>query len=177
MEKTLLALKAAVSAGISFLCAFLGWRGILLLVWVVAMGLDYLSGSAAACKTGTWSSAVARDGIWHKAGMIITVTVAFLADVVISISCEYIPLEMEYPGVIVTLVLAWYILTELGSILENAVKLGAPIPTWLIRFLAAVVHTVDNAGDHMIDNAADKVVDVGDTPTADGLETYTDAAE
>jgi toxin secretion/phage lysis holin len=163
MEKTLLAFKAAVSAGISFLCAFLGWRGILLLVWIVAMGLDYLSGSAAACKTGTWSSAVARDGLWHKAGMILSVTVAFLADIVIKISCDHIPLGLEYPGVIVTLVLAWYILTELGSILENAVKLGAPIPPWLINFLAAVVHTVDNAGDKMVD-----------APTTDGLETYTE---
>ena len=56
---------------------------------------------------------------------------------------------------IMPLVLAWYILTELGSILENAVKLGARVPKWLTKLLATV--------EHMVDDAADKVVDVGDT--------------
>ena len=41
--------------------------------------------------------------------------------------CGNIPvLNITWPGMILPLVLAWYIITELGSILENAIKLGAP---------------------------------------------------
>lgn len=145
-------------AGLAFLASlgtFLGWQGIMALVWVAAMGLDYLSGSAAACKEGKWSSAVARTGLWHKGGMIIVVAVAAIADGVLGIICSQTPIGLEWPGVILPLVLAWYILTELGSILENAMKLGVRVPKWLTKFLAAF--------RHLVDDAADKVTDVGET--------------
>ena len=169
MENKLEDFKAAVMAILAVLGSFLGWKGVMALVWVAVMGLDYLSGTAAACKEGKWSSSVARVGLWHKLGMILAVLVSAFADIGLEIACDHIPIGLAWPGVILPLVLAWYILTELGSILENAVRLGAKVPKWLTKFLAAF--------EHLVDDAADKVVDVGDTPTADGLETYTDAAE
>ena len=73
--------------------------------------------------------------------------------IVLTIICQHLPIGLEWPGIIMPLVLAWYILTELGSILENAVKLGAKVPKWLIKLLAAF--------EHLVDDAADKVTDVG----------------
>lgn len=166
MEKTLTDLKAAVVATMTFLGAFLGWKGIMALVWVAVMALDYLSGTAAACKQGKWSSAVARSGLWHKLGMILAVCVAVLADIAMEVACDHVPIGLVWPGAILPLVLAWYILTELGSILENAVKLGAAVPKWLTKLLATVEHMVDDAGDHIVD-----------TPTTDGLEHYTEIVE
>lgn len=145
--------KAAVMAVMTVLGSFLGWQGIMALVWVACMALDYISGSIAACKDGKWSSAVARVGLWHKGGMILAVCVAGISDIVITIICQHLPIGLEWPGIIMPLVLAWYILTELGSILENAVKLGAKVPKWLIKLLAAF--------EHLVDDAADKVTDVG----------------
>ena len=158
MEKTLTDLKAAVVATMTFLGAFLGWKGIMALVWAAVMALDYLSGTAAACKQGKWSSAVARTGLWHKLGMILAVCVAVFADIAMEVACDHVPIGLVWPGVILPLVLAWYILTELGSILENAVKLGAAVPKWLTKILSAV--------EHMVDDAADKMVE---SPTTDGL--------
>ena len=43
----------------------------------------------------------------------------------------------------------WYIFTELGSITENAGRLGAPIPRWLARAIAALESGVDDAGDKL----------------------------
>ena len=43
------------------------------------------------------------------------------------------------------MVLVWYILTELGSVLENAAAMGAPVPEFLIRILANAKDTVENA--------------------------------
>ena len=45
------------------------------------------------------------------------------------------------------LVLAWYILMELGSITENVGKMGAPVPPWLRRAIAILKDTVDEAGN------------------------------
>ena len=137
MEDKLMGVKAAFAAVCSGLASFLGWQGVMALVWVAAMGLDYLSGSAAACKAGKWSSAEARTGLWHKGGMILVVCVAAISDAIMAVMCSHLPLQMDWPTLVLPLVLGWYILTELGSILENAVKLGAHVPGWLVKLLQA----------------------------------------
>lgn len=148
MNDNLIEVKATAVAVCTAIGAFLGWKGIMALVWVIAMALDYLSGSAAACKTGEWRSSTARDGLWHKGGMILVVTVSGIADGVMAIICENIPvLGIAWPCVILPLVLAWYILTEFGSILENAVKLGANVPEWLVKILKASLKAVDAVAD------------------------------
>ena len=147
MEDNLMTFKAVLAAFFTTLGAFLGWQGIMALVWVLVMLLDYITGSMAACKRGEWCSAVAREGLWHKAGMIVAVIVAALADVVLAVICANIPIGFEWPVVMLPLVLAWYIVTELGSILENAVKMGAQIPEWLVKLLKASLHMVDGAGE------------------------------
>ena len=50
MKETLVTAKAFITAGLTALAAFLGWKGILLLAWVGVMALDYLSGTLAACR-------------------------------------------------------------------------------------------------------------------------------
>ncbi|MBR2890526.1 MAG: phage holin family protein [Oscillospiraceae bacterium] len=145
MEDNLMTFKGTIAAFFMALGAFLGWQGIMGMVWVAAMALDYITGTMAACHAGQWSSAVAREGLWHKGGMIVVVTVAAIADGIMAVICANIPLEMIWPGLILPLVLAWYIITELGSILENAVKMGTPVPEWLIKFLRAGLKAVDDA--------------------------------
>ena len=118
---------------------------------MIVMGLDYLSGTMAACKEGNWNSAAAREGLWHKGGMILAVTVAAIADAVMVLMVAYVPIGLQWPGLLLPLVLAWYILTELGSILENAIKLGANPPAWLSGILAISLKAVEAAGDKAFD--------------------------
>jgi phage-related holin len=54
---------------------------------------------------------------------------------------------MVWPVLVLPLVLAWYILTELGSILENASKMGAPLPSWLMKLLKVGLKAIDNKAD------------------------------
>ena len=61
-------LKAAISAVLAGMTAFWGWTGWLVIVWLAAMILDYVTGSWAAISAGEWDSAVARAGLWHKLG-------------------------------------------------------------------------------------------------------------
>lgn len=158
MEDKLLAFKAAIAAFFTALGTFLGWQGVLAVIWVVAMAVDYISGTIAALKTRTWTSSIARDGALHKVGMLFTVIVAGLADITIMVICEHLPLGFEWPTLVLPLVFVWYILTEAGSVLENAVKMGADIPEFIVNLLAVGLKVINSKGDELTE------MSVGDTP-------------
>lgn len=123
MNENMLTVKAMIATFFTALGAFLGWKGVMLLAWVGVMALDYLSG-----------------------------TVAAIADAVMVIIVEHVPIGIQWPGLILPMVLAWYIITELGSILENAILLGAPVPSWLVSMLKASANIVEAAGDLTANN-------------------------
>lgn len=144
--------KIIVAALLGALTGLWGWFGWLVVGWVVCMVVDYITGSAAAAKQGQWSSSMAREGIWHKAGMIVVVIVAAGADLLIALVLENIPavqLPFTYSGLICPIVLVWYGVTELGSITENAVAMGAPVPGWLTKLLQVSKDAIDNAGEQL----------------------------
>ena len=149
MNEKLLMTKAAITAFFTALATFLGWRMVLLLTWVVLMCLDYLSGSLAARSRGEWTSSLAREGIFHKAGQMLVVLVSMAADFLMVLVAGNLPGEIlfSWPVVIFHMVTMWYILTETGSIIENAVSMGAKVPQWLPKLLNATVEAIDHAVD------------------------------
>lgn len=145
-DNIFLAVKAAIVGIFGAFGAAFGWLGWLVLAWVACMVVDYISGSSAAMQAGRWSSSKARGGIWHKAGMIVVVVVAAVADSVLALVVVNIPgLPIDYTVLLLPMVLVWYILTELGSILENAAAMGSDVPPFLIRILASAKEKVEEA--------------------------------
>ena len=152
MEAKMLEIKAALAAFFALTGTFLGWKGVLLLIWAAVMVLDYITGTMAARKNDEWNSSRAREGLFHKGGMIVVVLVAMLFDACLALVAINLPvLNMTWPGVILPVVLAWYILTELGSIIENSIEMGAPVPAWLAKGLKISASAVDRAGESMVD--------------------------
>lgn len=141
-------IKAALAAVIAFFTALWGWMGWAVLIWVFCFLLDYLSGTAAARKAGEWSSDIAREGVWHKLGEIFAVLVAALCDIALRVILEGsgLDLEIQIGPMVTPVVLMWYIITELGSIAENAEKMGAPLPSWLKKSLKQYRDKIDR--DH-----------------------------
>ena len=85
-------------------------------------------------------------------GAVVAVLVAAILDGVIGLILANIPaleLPFRYEVFASVLVLVWYIMTELGSIVENVGALGAPVPAWLRKAIAALESTVDGAGDKL----------------------------
>lgn len=153
MNSNVTAAKAAAAAAIAAGTALWGWFGWLVILWALCMVLDYVSGSAAALKAGRWSSTKAREGLWHKAGMILAAMVASLGDVLIGLLLAHMPgiaLPFQYSVLLAPVVVAWYILTELGSVAENAVALGASVPSWLSKLLKSSAEAVDRAGNDIV---------------------------
>lgn len=157
-------LKASVVAFFGALTAAFGWFGWLVIMFFLCMVIDYLTGSAAAMQKGEWSSAVARAGLWHKCGSLIAVIVSGLADIVVGLVVNNIPaitLPFDYTVLICPIVVVWYILTELGSITENAGALGAPVPKFLKQMIKVFKDVTDATGDKLSSDGRDDQEDAG----------------
>lgn len=164
-DNTMLAAKTTLVAFFTAIGSFLGWKGIMALVWIVLMCLDYISGTLAARREGNWKSSLAREGLWHKGGMILVVLVALIADAIMLLALPHIPvIDIAWPEILFPMVLAWYIITELGSILENAVRMGAKVPVWLVKIMDATLKTVDAAGDFAANNLAPESTNLPEDP-------------
>ena len=139
-------IKAAVAAIIAFLSALWGWLGWLVIIWIACIILDYISGSMAAKREKNWSSDIAREGLWHKAGEIIAVLAAALCDIALKVIMEStgIQLPFEFTAFITPVVLMWYILTEIGSIIENCGRMGAPVPSWFKSKVDGAKEAIDH---------------------------------
>lgn len=144
-------IKGVLVAVFTFLTALWGWLGWAILLLAFAMLMDYITGSAAAKAKGEWSSEKAREGIRHKVGEIIAVGAAAFADLGVEValhSVDLLPLfsSIGWPHCFTLIVTLWYLFTELGSIVENAGELGAPIPAWLRKGVAVLQTKADEAG-------------------------------
>ena len=142
-------IKAAITAIIAFVTTLIGWRGVEVLVWLLCILLDYIAGSLAAKKENNWSSQIAREGLWHKLGEIFAVLVAALCDIALGvvINGTGINLGFDISSFITPIVLTWYILTEIGSIIENCGKLGAPVPKWFKQYVDKAKGAIDKQKD------------------------------
>ena len=155
MDEKYTTLKLALTALFAALGERLGWKGIMLVLLAASMALDYFTGTLAAKRRGEWSSKVAREGIFNKAGMILVALVAQIADITFSIATPMVPFFRGLPegSLFLPLVLAWYIITEIGSVLENAEKLGIPVPGWFLKAIAATKNRVDDRVEDKNDRA------------------------
>ena len=107
-------IKAAAAALIAFGTALFGWVGWMVVLWLIAMALDYLTGTFAALYNKTWSSAAARRGLWHKLGSIFGVLVAAMCDLVLRLVGDNFGFELPMIGqscLITPIVAAWYFFT------------------------------------------------------------------
>ena len=140
-----LEIKGTITAILAMLTTLWGWTGWAVVIWLACIAVDYVAGTVAARAAGEWSSSIARAGLWHKLGEIFAVLVAALCDIALTVVVSGAGLELpiDVGPLITPVVLLWYIITELGSIIENAGKLGAPVPSWLRKSLKQYKDTID----------------------------------
>lgn len=113
--------------------------------------LDYLTGTLAAKKNHTWSSRIAREGIWHKVGIIIAILLAALLDIAVIVATKSVlKLSINYFGLFAPLVALCYTLTEFGSILENLRKMDVYVPKFLTRGFASLKNAVDARAEAIV---------------------------
>ena len=113
----------AVGSIIGLISWFFGGLDGLLKVLLALIVIDYFSGLTVAWRTNTISSAVGFLGISKKCLMLTFVGIAHLLDTIIP----------DDGGAIRSIVCLFYIANEGKSIIENADRLGIPIPHMLLK--------------------------------------------
>lgn len=156
MEKYLTLLQLFVAGVIAWLSDRLGILLPLLCVLCVFMVVDYVTGMLAS-KTEAldhpgdpaygWNSRRGAKGILKKVAYICVIAAAIALDYVIMVMAGQMGIDVRGNVFFGLLATVWYILNELLSITENAGRMGADVPDWLMRYIAVLKKKIDDEGD------------------------------
>lgn len=103
--------------------------------------IDYGSGLIGSIANGTFNSSKAREGLLHKFAYAIVLVVT----VIIEKLAVYYDLGYVYADALFTLVCIWIIITEVGSILENVIKINPSLADNDFMQIFANQHKADQA--------------------------------
>lgn len=155
MEKGYVVLQGIASAVLAWISAKLGILLPVLVMFMFAMVLDYISGMAASKYEALehpgdtaygWNSKKGLKGIIKKVGYMMVIGAAMIFDYIISCAAGQIGIEVKINAMFGLLVTVWYILNELLSIIENVGRMGKPVPDWLSRYIAVLKNNIDEKG-------------------------------
>ena len=136
-------IQAFISAAFAGLMYYLGIIAVPIMVLIVAMVVDYITGMSAAWYNSELSSKKGIKGIVKKVSYLALVVVAMIIDWLISCGLQQINIDMTYSVFFAVLVAVWLIINELISILENLSRPGVPIPTFLNKIINKLKSTVE----------------------------------
>jgi len=152
MEKNeSIGIQAIISAALAAFASYLGALAVPIIVLMVMMIIDYLSGMSAAWLEGTLSSKLGAKGIVKKVGYMALIVVAMGVDYLIYSGIVAANIELGYSMWFGALVCVWLIINEMISILENLKKLGVPMPVFLEKIVNRLKITVDKESEEETD--------------------------
>ena len=128
-------IKAALTAAMATLIAYLGQLVIPVIILAVVMLLDYGTGITKAWVAGNLSSKIGVIGILKKLGYLVVVAVGMIIDWIIQAGITELHIDFQLEFLFAMIVIVWLILNELISILENVAAIGAPVPKWLTKII------------------------------------------
>lgn len=147
-----MSIQVCVTGLVAYLSQKLGVTFYLLGVLLCLMVIDYLSGMAASAvealdhpddKSYGWSSRKGAKGIAKKVAYLFAIAVGMVIDYIIIQTSGV--LGFNLPNTMLSLlVTVWYLLNEALSITENAGRMGAPVPGWLMKYIAALKSKIDS---------------------------------
>ena len=156
MKTLYFTIQAVTAAIIAWLSARLGILLPVLCVLLTAMVLDYITGMLASKREALehpddpaygWSSRRGAEGIIKKVGYLCIIAAAMIIDyIILSVSAQA-GIKVTLKAFFGLLVAVWYILNELLSIIENAGRMGAPVPDWLAKYVAVLKNKIDAQSD------------------------------
>ena len=152
-----MSIQVCVTGLVAYLSQKLGVTFYLLGILLCLMVIDYLSGMAASAvealdhpddKSYGWSSKKGAKGIAKKVAYLFVIAVGMVIDYVIIQTSGV--LGFNLPNTMLSLlVTVWYMLNEALSITENAGRMGAPVPEWLMKYIAALKNKIDSRRENV----------------------------
>lgn len=155
VRETYYMITGLISAAVAYVSGKMGILIPLLGILLLMMVVDYITGMLASMKEAVdhpgdaaygWSSAEGFNGIIRKVSICAVITVAITLDYVIAVMTKQLGVDPPKMAFIGLLVIAWFLLNEMLSIIENAGRMGGDVPAWLAKYIAVLKHRIDEAG-------------------------------
>lgn len=152
-KEFVIVVQGALAAAGAYLSDRLGILFPVLCLLAGAMAADYFSGMLASKREAIdhpgdpeygWSSKRGAKGIIKKVSYLCVIAVAMMVDYVISVAAGYLDIAMLVTAFFGLMVAVWYLLNELLSIIENAGRMGGPVPEWLRKYIAVLKDKIDS---------------------------------
>ncbi|MCH5261582.1 MAG: phage holin family protein [Lachnospiraceae bacterium] len=157
VQKVTAGIVGVVSLVVAWLFDRIGILVYVILILAVMMFLDYLTGMLASKRealdhpddpTCGWSSAKGAKGIIKKVGYLCVIVVAMVADYIILQAAAEMGWQINVKAIFGLMVAVWYLLNELLSIIENAGRMGAPVPEWLAKYISVLKNKIESKGEN-----------------------------
>ena len=141
-----------VSSVAAWLFARMGILLYVLLILAVAMIIDYFTGMGASKIEAIdhpddpaygWNSKKGAKGIFKKVGYLCIIAAAMMVDYVILHVAADIGIEVNLKAFFGIMITVWYLLNEILSIIENAGRMGAPVPDGLKKYIAVLKDKIE----------------------------------
>lgn len=155
MKQLYITIQATLTAILAWFSARLGNLLPVMCLLLAAMVMDYITGMLASKRESLehpndpaygWSSKRGAEGIIKKVGYLCIIAVAMIVDYIILHIAAQIGMQVSLKAFFGLLVAVWYILNEALSIIENAGRMGAPVPSWLTKYVAVLKNKIDSQG-------------------------------
>lgn len=124
------AIKIAVAAAMAALMTYLQQLLIPMILLVVVMALDYITGVHAAWVHNELNPQIGLFGFLKKFAYLTLVAVAAVIDYIIGLLGAQVGITIGVQFVALLMVF-WLLVNELISILENIQEIGAPVPPFI----------------------------------------------
>ena len=117
------------------------------------MVVDYVSGMIASAVEAIdhpdddqygWSSKKGAKGIAKKVAYLCVIAVSMVIDYIVISTSGVLGVSLPTNTMLSLLVSVWYLLNEALSIIENAGRIGAPVPGWLMKYIAVLKNKIDS---------------------------------
>ena len=145
-------IQAAFTAALTMLTYYLGMVAVPIVVLMIAMIIDYVTGMVSAWHKAELSSKKGIFGIVKKISYLGLVCVGMGVDWLIYSGLHSVGVDLGYTIFFGVLVTIWLIINELISILENLGTIGVPLP----KFLLTVVKKLKTTAENKIESEDDK---------------------
>lgn len=156
VQATTVSVVAAVSAVGGWLFSKFGILIYVLLILAGMMIADYLTGMLASKREAIdhpddpaygWSSSKGTIGIIKKVAYMFVISVAMGFDFIIRKVVSGLGWQLDFKAIFGLMVAVWYLFNEMLSVIENAGRMGAPVPDWLTKYISMLKNKIEKKGE------------------------------
>lgn len=135
--------KTITAAVTGAFVAYLNVLAVPIIIMLLVMMIDYITGLADAFVTKSLNSRIGVIGIVKKVGYLACVGVAMVVDYLIGTALVQIGIDFKLTYCFAMIVVIWLIINELISILENLSSIGVPMPSFLVKLVKRLKNSVE----------------------------------